>query len=164
MVTNPGQFITQNQHQRNHLISSTAFMDRQIYVSECRRKMWLSFSSSTAPLSYFYTVDIGSYFGSPLEILSTHSSIPHSFFYGVPPSSALFKDRLSLSQLWNSSGNARSQGGTRVRSHTDVHLAERGTIPHISQRTGWDFHTLSSGDERKRKRLEETEEEGDERT
>lgn len=43
--------------------------------------MWLCFnsisSSSTAPLSYFYTVDTGSYFGTPLEILSTWSSVPH---------------------------------------------------------------------------------------
>lgn len=79
-------------------------------------------------------------------------SIPHSFFERVSRSYGLFTAQRAcvcacfpLLQLWNSSVSARSQGGTRLRSHTDIHLTAEGQS-HTSQRTGRDFHTLLSGD------------------
>lgn len=54
-----------------------------------------------------------------------------------------------VSQLWNSSvkESARSQGGTRLHSHADIHLNTEGqSHRRLSQNTEWDFHVLRSKD------------------
>lgn len=148
MTTKLGQFnysaYTSEPQDVLRLIRSTDFYCTNTFICQ-------SFLILTVPLTQFYTVDTGFYFGT-LWKFNPHGAGPHSLFQRVSRSSALFTAQRAcvcvwfpLSQLWNSSMGARSQGGTRLRSHTDIHLTAEGQF-HTSQRTGWGFHTLPSGD------------------
>lgn len=141
--------------EKNYLSKDTA----QLYL-HCHRLLSppvSSSSSSTSSSSHFHLLNMGSCLGSSPEILSPPSSFPPSFLKGIIVHCSIYRPVtvcvcFPVSQLWNSSvkESARSQGGTRLHSHTDIHLNTEGqSHKRLSHRIQNEFSICSEvGDER----------------